>query len=398
MNLKMPHSMNVGFRSAVAMIALLSTFDCSVSTAATTPDSLKSWKHSGSLYIFTGPEGVGLPATVRETNFPLLLRLDRETFDFGEAKPHGEDIRFTDAGAAVLAYQIEQWDADKGAACIWIRIPTIVGNTRQAITMYWGNAGARSESSGPAVFNWENGYCCVIHMNEPLVDEVGSVTPVDSGTTAIRSMIGDGRHFAAGKGIKCGTQLTSLPQGVTRASTEAWFRLPAAERDADRLGQRRGPRRQSTHAASQPGYIHIDSDFSDVNCDRTLRLGQWIDVAHTYDNGDGRVYINGHLEGEEHPLLDIKSPERMWIGGWYDNFDFEGDIDEVRISKVARSPDWIKLEYENQKANQTLVGTLPKPGTEFSRLSQEKARHLGGPNRHDHRSGRRSAEGLLEPE
>ena len=89
------------------------------------------------------------------------------------------------------------------------------------------------------------------------------------------------------------------------------------------------------------------------------------------NSGDGRVYINGRLEGEEHPLLDIKSPERMWVGGWYDNFDFDGDIDEVRISKVARSPAWIKLEYENQKANQELVGTLPKPGNEFS-VSQEK--------------------------
>ena len=88
------------------------------------------------------------------------------------------------------------------AACIWIRIPTIVGDARQAITMYWGNASARSESYGPAVFNSDNGYACVMHMNEPLVDEVGSVTCVNAGTTlAIRSMIDAGR-FAAGKGIR----------------------------------------------------------------------------------------------------------------------------------------------------------------------------------------------------
>ena len=47
----------------------------------------------------------------------------------------------------------------------------------------------------------------------------------------------------------------------------------------------------------------------------------------------------------------------MWLGGWYNNYRFVGDIDEVRISKVARSADWIKLEYENQKPLQTLVGT-----------------------------------------
>ena len=56
----------------------------------------------------------------------------------------------------------------------------------------------------------------------------------------------------------------------------------------------------------------------------------------------------------------------MWIGGWYNNFNFVGDIDEVRISKVVRSADWIKLQYENQKPLQTLVGPVVQPGDRFS--------------------------------
>jgi hypothetical protein len=56
----------------------------------------------------------------------------------------------------------------------------------------------------------------------------------------------------------------------------------------------------------------------------------------------------------------------MYLGGWYGNYQFEGDIDEARLSNVTRSPDWVKLEYENQKPMQTLVGTLVKPGKDFS--------------------------------
>ena len=56
----------------------------------------------------------------------------------------------------------------------------------------------------------------------------------------------------------------------------------------------------------------------------------------------------------------------MYIGGWYGNYRFVGDIDEVRISKVVRSADWVKLEYENQKPLQTLVGPLVQPGNAFS--------------------------------
>jgi len=55
----------------------------------------------------------------------------------------------------------------------------------------------------------------------------------------------------------------------------------------------------------------------------------------------------------------------MWMGGW-GNYVFNGDMDEVRVSKVARSADWVKLQYENQKPLQTVVGPLVRPGSDFA--------------------------------
>ena len=60
---------------------------------------------------------------------------------------------------------------------------------------------------------------------------------------------------------------------------------------------------------------------------------------------------------------------RLWIGGWYHNYDFIGDIDEVRVSKVKRSADWVKLQYENQKANSALFST-----TTFTTASFQKTK------------------------
>ena len=48
------------------------------------------------------------------------------------------------------------------------------------------------------------------------------------------------------------------------------------------------------------------------------------------------------------------------------NYDFTGAIDEVRISKVARSADWVRLQFENQKPLQTLVGPVVQSGSTFS--------------------------------
>ena len=50
------------------------------------------WKHSGSMYIITTPEGADLPATALEKDFPLLVRLNRDFFDFSQAKSRGEDL------------------------------------------------------------------------------------------------------------------------------------------------------------------------------------------------------------------------------------------------------------------------------------------------------------------
>ena len=61
--------------------------------------------------------------------------------------------------------------------------------------------------------------------------------------------------------------------------------------------------------------------------------------------------------------MNIPTPVQMSVGGFGRRYRFAGDIDEVRVSKVTRSADWIKLEYENQKPTQTLVGSLAKPGT-----------------------------------
>ena len=77
------------------------------------------WQHSGSLYVLTTPEGAV------EKDFPLLVRLHKDFFNFSQTKAEGADVRFSTAAGASLAFQIEDWDAAKGAASIWVRVPII---------------------------------------------------------------------------------------------------------------------------------------------------------------------------------------------------------------------------------------------------------------------------------
>ncbi|NQU23467.1 MAG: DUF2341 domain-containing protein, partial [Candidatus Nealsonbacteria bacterium] len=325
------------------------------------------WSHSGSLYVITTPEGADLPSTALLHDFPLLVRLHKGIFDFSQAKTNGEDVRFTTGDGTPLAYQIERWDKLGGMASIWVRIPTIKGNARQEIRMHWGNAGATSRSDGSAVFNASNGYASVWHMNDPLKDEVGTLATTDAGTTATAGMIGEARHFPGKQGLFGGDKIPDYPSAGTSHSSEAWFRTAKTNTTILAWGNEGGGRGSKVRMQFRaPPHVHIDSDFSDVTGKSTLPLSQWVHVIHTYHDGDGRIYINGRLDGSDKPTLDIKRPARLWIGGWYHNYDFIGDVDEVRISRVARTPDWIKLQFENQKPLQTLVGSPVQPGNTFS--------------------------------
>lgn len=64
----------------------------------------KDWKFSGSMYILTTPEGVAIPETASEANFPLLIRLNKDLFDFKQAKGAGEDIRLPEPNKSSLPY------------------------------------------------------------------------------------------------------------------------------------------------------------------------------------------------------------------------------------------------------------------------------------------------------
>ncbi|MCF7974072.1 MAG: DUF2341 domain-containing protein [Phycisphaerae bacterium] len=341
---------------------------CAGSTASA---QYTDWQHQGSMTILTTPEGADLPASAMEENFPLLVRLHKDFFDFTQARPDGRDIRFSTPAGEALPYQIEQWDARKGTAILWVRIPLIRGNERQTLTMHWGNPDSQRPSDGKSVFNRSNGHLAVWHMNGPVTDdEMGTIRSRDTGTTAAPGMIGEARYFPGEKGVFCGEDITTFPTGSAPHSTSVWFR---GDRQNCRVLSWGKEVRQGKVQMwyNSPSMIRMDCYFSDadVRSRPSIPLNQWTHVVHTYQTGESRLYINGVLDTEARTgaaTLNIERPARMWIGGWYNNYDFVGDIDEVRISGVTRSPDWIKLEYENQKTLHTLVGPLVNPGKVLS--------------------------------
>jgi PGF-CTERM protein len=84
-------------------------------------------------------------------DYQVLVALAGSDFP-EEAQPDGADIRFTDADGVNLDYWIEEFDAGSEHAMIWVKVPLIPANGEAMVTMWYGNPGAESGSSGEAVF------------------------------------------------------------------------------------------------------------------------------------------------------------------------------------------------------------------------------------------------------
>jgi hypothetical protein len=93
--------------------------------------------------------------------------------------------------------------------------------------------------------------------------------------------------------------------------------------------------------------------------------GAWIHLAGVFTGTGWTLYRNGSQFAESGADTNgaKPSPGAWRIGAEYASNAvtryFHGTLDEVRLSNGARSADWIKLCYANQKEAQTLVALGP---------------------------------------
>ena len=79
-------------------------------------------------------------------DFPILVNLTRNCFDFSKTRADGADIRFTsDDGITLLSYETETWDFNGEHAEFWVLLPKISGTgTFEYIYLYYGNPDAEN--------------------------------------------------------------------------------------------------------------------------------------------------------------------------------------------------------------------------------------------------------------
>ncbi len=92
--------------------------------------------------------------------------------------------------------------------------------------------------------------------------------------------------------------------------------------------------------------------------------GVWHYTAGTFDGAHLKIYVDGIPDATPVAVsgsLDVSTTVGVGVGGSINNSTFwQGEMDEVRQSNVARSADWIKTEYNNQNDPASFITVGPE--------------------------------------
>jgi hypothetical protein len=101
-----------------------------------------------------------------------------------------------------------------------------------------------------------------------------------------------------------------------------------------------------------------------------LTLGAWNHTAVTFDSGAFNMYVAGSMDAPEYvsgiATTIFDSPNAKTIGLKNipaQSFPYQGHADELRISNVARSADWIRAQYQSQVGDFLAFGCEEELGT-----------------------------------
>lgn len=323
--------------------------------------TFQAWRQSRQVFINTSASGAATSGSVQA--FPLLLRLDSTSLDFAAAGDSGQNLRFAKAdGISPLAHQIVRW----GPADIqvWVRVDTIrADDGAQFIYLFSGLDSQASGSDGGAVFDTADGFAAVWHLG----DDPEGVQPVYLDAAPARNH-GTGMGLPAASRVEGvigravsfdgATQFIQVPDAsglsLRAATFSAWI-------SSDSLGGRileKAPPSGGGYAFDTfAGRIRLAGPSGNQGSQTDLPRGAFVHVAATFEGGATRYFLNGKPDGVADSLLSLPTnASALRIGSAADGTGrFRGIIDELQISRIARSADWIKLSFENQKPGSRVI-------------------------------------------
>ena len=316
-------------------------------------------------------------------DFPMLIS-SIEAFWAGDQADGGGFLFTSSNGTTKLDHEIERYDSPTGELIAWVEIPTLASSTGTDIYIYYDNTtGGLDEQN--ITGTWSNGFVGVWHLEETCSDgDTGCIKDSTGNNDATAKQFedgGGGTTNATGKlggadlfsGEPCaggGCDYHQIPADSSldvqdNYTVSLWAFQQGA---ADPVGRyfssiyNTGLAFWMDNSGTVGTAYHVNNaDWPNYRIHESngQNLDIWEHLAFTVNGTIGKIYRDA---SEQTLSIDniTGTPNDSGINGAYIGVylpshvhRFEGKLDEVRLSNVTRSQDWITTGFNSQNSPST---------------------------------------------
>jgi len=276
------------------------------------------------------------------------VRLHDGNFKFTDAKEDGSDLRLV-AGddKTPLKFHIEAYDNLLGICFIWVDVPAAAGGGPTEFWLYYNNKNATVGADPAGTYDADTAlvYHFAARDAAPRDETANNNTATSPAKTTDAALIGRGAHFDGGNVIALPASPSMAVQPGGKMTWSAWVRMTGT---AGALYARRDGTNALVVGLDQgKPYVAVTVNGVESRGAATeVITPSWHHIAVSAA-AQTILYLDGKAVATlATPLPALNSPASL--GGDTITGNLSGDMDEVEISKTARSPAFIAAAFDNQ--------------------------------------------------
>ncbi len=298
------------------------------------------------------------------TDFPVLISLSSDADLAGKVQSDGDDILFTDYSGVKLNHEMEYFDPATGELVAWVNVSILSSTEDTTLYMYYGNPSCSSQENPENV--WDSSFVMVQHLKDATTTTTNdSTSNLNDGTKKgpdEPAETVDGQYFDGIDDYISVADNDGLDYGPDEGFTyTAWIKSNLLS----------GYRAILTHRTAGGGnaaiglwtshndlYVFVGNDGRTSTATAILEVSLLTNTRYYVcltrsSPGDIVVWLDGNPYAIGNCAGSITPVQDLYVGLHRNRNDFlepfGGTIDEVRISNIARSSEWISTEYNNQQ-------------------------------------------------
>ncbi len=329
-----------------------------------------AWSQRALITLDGGSDAAGLAEPV--SGAAVLVRLHEGNFQFPAAREDGSDIRFVAAdGKTVLPCQIERYDGLLNEAFVWVKLPDLNPKSKASLYIYYGNQDPAITAGPKPTETFDDNFALIYHFGERGTAAVDATAngnnATATGLNADGAMIGGGLRLTGAAPVTVPAKPSLQWQANQAFTLTTWLKPNALQAKAVIASRSEGT--NAFHLLLDQGIPVVEINGTRSQPGAPVAAGKWTHLAVVSDGQGLQVFVNGTAYAElATPPPALNSP--WFIGGLPADAPvagttaFVGEMDELTLSKTARSASWVKLAAVNQGSTDAAQRTLSLAKTE----------------------------------